>query len=60
VNRFQFGRQTISTQVFMMMPVSSAAAPAPHVDVTAAMDDAPRMRAIRLTLVEDPFSEVEL
>ena len=70
VNRFQFGDQAISTRVFVMMPrgiVSSR----PYVDVTAAMDERPRERAMTLTPVspvspvstvapEDPFAEVQV
>jgi hypothetical protein len=48
VNRFQFGRQTISTRVFMMMP-AGVVTRHPYVDVTAAMSEQPRERAIRLT-----------
>jgi Fe-S-cluster-containing dehydrogenase component len=61
VNRFQFGRQTISTRVFLMMP-SARVASRPYVDVTAAMSEQPRERAIALTPVDsrDPFAEVEL
>jgi hypothetical protein len=61
VNRFQFGRQTISTRVFMMMP-QSIVSRRPWVDVTAAMEDQPRERAIRLTEVgaNDPFAEVKV
>jgi hypothetical protein len=61
VNRFRFGRQTISTRVFMMMP-AGLVTPAPYVDVTAAMDDRPRQRAIQLTPTDgqDPFAEVEV
>ena len=70
VNRFQFGRQTISTRVFMMMPAEPVGR-RPYVDVTAAMSEQPRQRAIMLTpaFVEasagepmdaDPFAEVEL
>jgi Fe-S-cluster-containing dehydrogenase component len=61
VNRFQFGRQTISTRVFMMMPVAHVVS-RPYVDVTAAMSDRPRQRAIGLTPVDvvDPFAQVEL
>jgi Fe-S-cluster-containing dehydrogenase component len=51
VNRFQFGRQTISTKVFMMMPRlraegASAGQAARYVDVTAAMNERPRERTI--------------
>ena len=55
------GRQTISTRVFLMMPTARVS-PRPYVDVTAAMSDQPRDRAIALTPVDsgDPFAEVEL
>jgi len=61
VNRFHFGRQTISTRVFMMMP-TGAVARRPYVDVTAAMADRPRERVIPLTAVGggDPFADVEV
>jgi Fe-S-cluster-containing dehydrogenase component len=70
-NRFQFGDQTISTRVFMMVP-KAGVAPQPIVDITAAMDDKPRTRAVSLTVVAeegvpgtasaafDPFAEVEV
>ena len=58
VNRFQFGAQRISTRVFMMVP-AALASPAPLVDVTAAMNDAPQERSVMLkTLPADPFAEV--
>ena len=47
VNRFQFGRQTITTKVNMMAPRSSAAE---QVDVTAAMHEPPPGRSISLSL----------
>jgi hypothetical protein len=50
VNRFQFGRQTITTQVFVMMP-REVAVRAPLVDVTAAMDEQPRSRSVSLRVV---------
>jgi Fe-S-cluster-containing dehydrogenase component len=59
VNRFRFGAQTISTEVFMMMPRGFASR-APYVDVTAAMQDRPRPRVVPLAPVADPFSEVEV
>jgi len=60
VNQFQFGHQVISTRVFMMMPRGFAARE-PLVDVTAAMHDRPRDRAIRLTpAASDPFAQVEV
>jgi Fe-S-cluster-containing dehydrogenase component len=73
VNRFQFGDQVISTRVFMMAP-RAVAAQAPWVDVTAAMDEAPRERTVMLRVVPaepdaraasadagaDPFAEVTI
>jgi hypothetical protein len=59
VNRFQFGRQTISTRVFMMMPAEQVTTQ-PYLDVTSAMSEHPRQRSIALTAVSDPFAEVEL
>jgi Fe-S-cluster-containing dehydrogenase component len=61
VNRFQFGRQAISTGVFMMMPAELVTR-RPYVDVTAAMDEKPRERVIPLALVGggDPFADVEV
>jgi Fe-S-cluster-containing dehydrogenase component len=61
VNRFQFGRQTISTRVFMMMPAGPVTS-RPYVDVTAAMDERSRERVIPLAAVGggDPFAEVEV
>ena len=55
VNTFQFGSQTITTQVHVMVP-RQLARRAPHVDVVAAMDDQPRSRAVSLKLVTDPAS----
>jgi Fe-S-cluster-containing dehydrogenase component len=60
-NRFRFGEQTITTRVNVMVP-RAAAQPA-LVDVTAAMDERPKNRAVRLPLVPsepDPFAEVEI
>jgi Fe-S-cluster-containing dehydrogenase component len=48
VNQFQFGRQTISTKVNMMVPRS---APAETMDVTSAMHEPPAGRSIALTLL---------
>jgi Fe-S-cluster-containing dehydrogenase component len=76
VNHFQFGNQTISTQVFMMVPRSTAT-PRQYVDITAAMDERPRERAVSLNVLGsvpgamspqlsnsaadfDPFAEVEV
>jgi Fe-S-cluster-containing dehydrogenase component len=50
VNRFQFGAQVITTRVFMMAP-RSIASQEPLVDVTAAMDDQPRERAVMLRVL---------
>jgi Fe-S-cluster-containing dehydrogenase component len=58
VNQFQFGHQTITTQVMMMTPRERAAR-TPYVDVTAAMDERPRSRTIPLRLVApDPSTPV--
>jgi Fe-S-cluster-containing dehydrogenase component len=51
VNRFQFGGQTISTRVFMMVPNTAAAQP--YVDVTSALQDRTRPRAISLSVLGD-------
>ena len=74
VSQFQFGGQTITTLVKMMTP-REVATPAPYVDVTAAMDERPRNRAITLKVVPaapaaapreripddaDPFAGVEV
>jgi Fe-S-cluster-containing dehydrogenase component len=60
VNRFRFGHQTISTRVFIMMPAELVTRQ-PYVDVTAAMVDQPRARAVTLTPVDaDPFAAVEV
>jgi len=70
VNRFQFGAQVISTRVSMMVP-RSVASRQPLVDVTAAMDEAPRERSRMLRVLPggstpppggasatDPFADV--
>jgi len=70
VNTFQFGQQTITTQVQMMVPRTLTSVP-PLVDVTAAMEERPRSRAVSLKVVpapaggatpadSDPFAEVEV
>jgi Fe-S-cluster-containing dehydrogenase component len=51
VNSFQFGRQTITTKVNMMVP---RLAPATHIDVTAAMDDRTRPRSRTLDVIDAP------
>ncbi len=69
-NQFQFGDQTITTRVFMMVPRDSVEASV-HVDVTDAMDERPRNRAVSLKVMAspqapesapsfDPFAEVEI
>jgi hypothetical protein len=70
VNQFQFGAQTITTQVYVMAP-RAVAARAPYVDVTAAMSDHATSRAVRLKVIpaatggaaeisDDPFAGVEV
>jgi len=68
VNTFQFGRQTISTRVSLMVP-KQIARPQPLVDVTAAMQETPANRAVNLKVVADlkvgtttgdPFDEVDI
>jgi Fe-S-cluster-containing dehydrogenase component len=64
-NRFQFGRQTITTGVWLMVPRDGAR---PEVlDVTAAMDDVPAARAPArsarvpgLEVLTDPFADIEV
>ncbi len=72
VNRFQFGDQAITTKVFVMTP-RALKAPAPYLDVTAAMTEQPRARAVSLKVVaeapapdtpaaleQDPFADVHI
>jgi Fe-S-cluster-containing dehydrogenase component len=70
VNTFQFGDQTITTQVQVMVP-RPLTRRAQHVDVVAAMDERPRNRAVSLKVVQppdtrglvqpdDPFAGVEV
>src|SRR4029079_5199600 len=49
MNQFRFGAQTINTRVNVMVP--RVARPASVVDVTAAMDEQPRNRTVRLAVV---------
>jgi Fe-S-cluster-containing dehydrogenase component len=61
-NVFQFGRQTITTRVFMMVPKRVAVA-APLVDVTAALDETARSRSVSLKVIPadaDPFAGVQV
>lgn len=53
VNRFQFGGQSITTRVFMMVP-RAAAATRQYVDVTAAMETQPQPRLVQLKLPGEP------
>ena len=71
VNTFQFGDQTITTRVRVMVP-RAVAVRAPHVDVVAAMNDRTQSRAVTLKMASpdavadaapidvDPFAEVEV
>jgi Fe-S-cluster-containing dehydrogenase component len=69
INQFQFGRQTITTRVFIMTPRRLVTV-APYVDVTAAMDERPANRGLSLKVlhadagspesVADPFADVEV
>jgi Fe-S-cluster-containing dehydrogenase component len=59
VNTFQFGRQTISTRVSLMVPRQIATRP-PRVDVTAAMNETDGSGAMQLKILADPFGEVEI
>jgi Fe-S-cluster-containing dehydrogenase component len=45
VNRFQFGRQTITTKVFVMTPREGATRE-PYLDVTAVLDAQPSVRVV--------------
>jgi len=58
-NKFRFGDQTITTRVNVMTP--RRAVPS-HVDVTAAMEDRPTARGLRLPVIDtrDPFAEVKV
>lgn len=49
VNEFVFGRETVRTKVFMMIPKES---PVEHVDVTAAMNFGAGARRIRLSILQ--------
>jgi Fe-S-cluster-containing dehydrogenase component len=59
-NSFRFGDQVITTRVNVLVPRNR---PPEHVDVTAALDDAARQRAVRLPVLKDapdPFADVEV
>ncbi len=53
-NVFQFGQQTITTKVNMMVPRERRI---PYVDVLAAMEDRPRARSVPLDLLEAMYVE---
>jgi Fe-S-cluster-containing dehydrogenase component len=53
INTFQFGNQTITTKVNMMVPKGGGAV---HIDVLSAMDDQPTGRAETL---ESVFDDIE-
>jgi Fe-S-cluster-containing dehydrogenase component len=53
VNTFRFGHQTITTRVFAMMPARQTI-PQPHLDVTAAMEEEPRARAVSFKILTGP------
>jgi Fe-S-cluster-containing dehydrogenase component len=56
MNTFQFGRQTITTKVNMMLPRKSAVR---HVDVLSAMHAESPGRRVNLTVLsDDPFAHV--
>jgi Fe-S-cluster-containing dehydrogenase component len=61
-NEFRFGDQVITTRVNVLVPRRPTAPP--QIDVTAAMDDRPQSRTVRLPVVPakpaDPFAEVEV
>jgi Fe-S-cluster-containing dehydrogenase component len=63
INQFQFGNQSITTRVWVMVPRESSSR-APWVDVTAAMDERPRTRMVPLKAVApvdtDPFADVDV
>jgi len=55
-NRFQFGGQTITTKVNMMVPRAS---PAVVLDVTAAMNETTSPRSVSLNLLDDAVYQPE-
>lgn len=69
IGQFQFGNQVITTRVQVMVPRDPVAR-ATHVDVTAAMEDRPRPRMLKVLPAStgdtqglsdaDPFADVEL
>ncbi|TAK16239.1 MAG: 4Fe-4S dicluster domain-containing protein [Acidobacteria bacterium] len=59
VNEFQFGDQVVKTRVHTMVP-RSLTTKAPIVDVTAAMSEQAKPRAVSLKVIADPFAETEV
>ena len=58
-NQFQFGRQTITTRVSIMVPKNGAVRPL--VNITDAMNEQTRARSVSLPVASaDPFAEVEV
>lgn len=61
-NQFQFGHQTITTRVNIMVPKNGAVRPL--VNVTDAMNEQPQARTVSLPVstgtTSDPFAEVEV
>jgi len=60
INSFRFGEQLITTRVNVLVP---RARPPEHVDVTDALDESTRQRAVRLPVLQDapdPFADVEV
>ena len=57
INTFQFGRQTITTKVNMMVPRTRRAE---YVDVTAALDDQTRGRSVSLDLIDAMHEDEEV
>jgi Fe-S-cluster-containing dehydrogenase component len=56
INSFQFGRQTITTKVNIMVPRQGTAR---HIDVLSAMhEESPGRRVALMVLADDPFSHV--
>jgi len=59
-NKFRFGDQSITTRVNVMVPRRPTTPM--QIDVTAAMDERPHGRSMRLPVIDtaDPFAEVEV
>jgi Fe-S-cluster-containing dehydrogenase component len=66
VARFQFGKQTITTRVSVMVPQPGKEMVPQNIDVTAAMEEKARSRLVSLPVLrepaaaDDPFAEVEV